>query len=119
MKKRNARRRLDEMRVWSGQPQLTHFKLKRISHKAYKAKWHLCHAYGYREDPRDPYTLLYDEHTDRREKVLRKNGHEEYYTKRYHLRFKAAGVATAHPHGETPAEGQESGKYGKWQRIRQ
>ncbi|MCM1079569.1 MAG: hypothetical protein NC344_07790, partial [Bacteroidales bacterium] len=42
VRKVRIRRRLEEMRVWEGKPQLTRMRLKSITTRAYKAKWHLC-----------------------------------------------------------------------------
>lgn len=84
-RKRAARRKLDEYRVWEGKPQLTRMKLRKIGLKAYKAKWHLVSRYGYYESD-EPYTLLYDRQT-RRRPVAGSFGSEEYYTKKYRLMF--------------------------------
>ncbi|MCM1148102.1 MAG: hypothetical protein NC344_09825, partial [Bacteroidales bacterium] len=42
VRKTRIQRRLEEMRVWEGKPQLTRMILKSITTRAYKAKWHLC-----------------------------------------------------------------------------
>lgn len=84
-KKLKLRRKLEEYRVWEGKPQLTRLKLKKITETAYKAKWYLVHHYGYYESD-EPYTVLYDSQTRRRPSVG-SFGSEEYYTKKYHLKF--------------------------------
>lgn len=74
------KRRLDELRVLSGLPQKTRFKLKSINHKAYKAKWYLEHRYGYFGMAGEAYALFYDGET-------RRCIHEKHYTEKYGLRF--------------------------------
>lgn len=79
-------RRMDELRVLSGQPQQTGFKFKSITRRAYAAKWYLCHRYGYYECEGEPYTLLYDGRTRRRPE-RGAVASEEYYARKYKLKF--------------------------------
>lgn len=74
------KRRMDELRVLSGLPQRTRFKLKSINSKAYQAKWYLEHRYGYFWVDGEAYTLFYDKET-------RRCRHEGYYSRKYGLRF--------------------------------
>lgn len=82
-------RRIEEMRVMSGQPQQTRIRLKTMPLRCYSAKWHLCRHYGYYECEGEPYTLLYDEKTRRRLNTRTRISSEEYYTKTYGLRFES------------------------------
>lgn len=81
-RKCKALRRIDEYRVWEGKPQRTRYRLRRITARAYKARWHLCRHYGYAEAEGEPYTLLYDGGTRR--------VREEYYVRKYKFDFKEA-----------------------------
>lgn len=82
-KKSLIKRRLDEYRVWEGKPQLTRMKLKSITTKSYKAKWHLIHNYGYVETD-EPYTLMFGTDTQRRNTG---KFSENYYSEVYNLKF--------------------------------
>lgn len=82
-RKRQAKRRIDEYRMWEGKPQLTNFRLRRMTQKAYKAKWYLMRRYGYLDDENDAYLLIAPPDNGRR--CLR----ERYYTERYRLKFTA------------------------------
>lgn len=75
-------RRIDELRFLSGQPQQTGHRFAATPQRIYKAKWCLCHKYAYRQDPADPYALLYTPATRR----IR----EQHYERRYGLRFRPA-----------------------------
>lgn len=79
-RKCRAKRRLDEWRVMEGKPQQTRFRLKRITQRAYKAKWSLMRRFGYREDPDDPYTLLYT-------REQRRSSREGEMNEKYKLKF--------------------------------
>lgn len=74
------KRRMDELRVLSGLPQRTRFKLKSINSKAYQAKWYLEHRYGYFGVEGEAYALFYDKET-------RRCRQEGYYSRKYGLRF--------------------------------
>lgn len=79
-------RRIDELRVLSGLPQRTRFKMKSMTNGAYKAKWNLIKRRGYIEST-DPYTLLCDGGTQRAPKCGNPRATEEYYARKYKLRF--------------------------------
>lgn len=76
------KRRTDELRYLSGQPQQTRFKFATITHRAYQAKWSLCKRYGYYQCEGEPYTLLYDEATHRLSERR-----EAHYTDKFRLQF--------------------------------
>lgn len=83
-------RKMDELRVMSGLPQKTKFKIKTITKKSYKAKWWLIKQYGYYACDGEPYTLLYDETTKRMPFHETKKHTERYYTEKYGLCFEKA-----------------------------
>lgn len=85
-KRWKATRRLDEMRMWNGEPQRTHFRMKAVTRRAYAAMWNLTNKYGYYFCEGEPYTLLYDEET-RRRPVGGGRGSEEFYKEKYKLKF--------------------------------
>ena len=85
------RRRMDELRILSGEQQRTGFRFGATTLRAYKAMHHLVHVYGYIRHPDEPYTLLYNEGTRRRivgPESNRRVGTEQYYEKKYHINFK-------------------------------
>ena len=82
-------RRLDELRVLSGQPQRTRFRFKAMPIRIYKAKWYLCRNYGYRNDPANIHVLLYGTDTRR--------VREAHYEKKYGLTFKPEGTCPRLP----------------------
>jgi len=79
-------RRLDEMRVWNGEPQRTRFRMKAVTRRAYAAMWNLMRKYGYYFCEGEPYTLLYDDDT-RRRPVGGGRGSEEFYAAKYGIEF--------------------------------
>ncbi len=83
------RRRMDELRVLSGQPQRTRFRFKAMPIRIYKAKWYLCRNYDYRNDPANIHVLLYGTDTRR--------VREAHYEKKYGLTFKPEGTCPRLP----------------------
>ena len=59
------RRRMDELRILSGQPQETRFRFKRMPRRCYKAIWHYVNHRGYFQVDGEPYSLYYDGQTRR------------------------------------------------------
>ena len=59
------RRRMDELRILSGQPQETRFRFKRMPLRCYKAIWHYVNHRGYFQVDGEPYSLYYDGQTRR------------------------------------------------------
>lgn len=91
-KRWKTRRKMDEYRVMCGQEQLTKHKIRKMTKRAYAAKYCLCKKYGYLMDDSDQYVLYYDSNTKR---VVGPtiDGHiryynEGYYSEKYHLIFK-------------------------------
>lgn len=83
-RKLKAKRKLEEMRVWEGKPQLTRMKIARIGNRAYSARRRLVREHGYIEDEDNLFTLYYDEDTERR---MKKPYDEAYYVERYKFKF--------------------------------
>lgn len=81
------RYRMDELRVMQGEPQRTRFRFKTRPIRTYKAMFHLCKTYGYLSSNKDSFTLLYNEHTQRRP-LDQGRGSERYYSDIYHIQFK-------------------------------
>lgn len=84
-------RRMDELRVLSGEPQRTGFVFKSLPTPVRKAKCHLAEAFGYVPDPGEPLTLRYTPDTIRRPHGRGGWATERYYTEKYGLAFKPAG----------------------------
>lgn len=59
------RRRMDELRVLSGQPQETRFRFRRMPHRCRKAIWYYVNRRGYFQVDGEPYSLYYDGQTRR------------------------------------------------------
>ncbi|MCD8282188.1 MAG: hypothetical protein LUC22_02920 [Prevotella sp.] len=78
-RRRKALFRLEYYRLWEGKPQETNLRLRHITRRAYMAQYKLCTRSGYKRDASDPYTLLYNAKTRRRD--------ETYYTKKYGIKF--------------------------------
>ncbi len=83
--KRRVLYRMEYYRLWEGKPQLTCLRLARMPHRVYAAAWALCKRYGYDWD-KQSFTLEITPGT-------RRNGKEEYFTKKYGLKFVGADVA--------------------------
>lgn len=91
VRKWKATFRRDELRVMSGEPQVTGFLFREMPLRASKARYNLLRNRGYKEDPEDLWTLRYDGGTRRSPKMKnRYYGSERYYAERYHFAFKAA-----------------------------
>lgn len=78
-KKLQLVRRMEEIRVSSGQPQQTGLRLRMIPLKVYKARWRLLNKKGYIEIIDEPYNFAYDGETERVK--------ESHYEKRYGFKF--------------------------------
>lgn len=74
-KKMQLVRRMEEMRVSSGQPQQTRLRLRTIPRHIYKARWRLLNKKGYIEILDEPYNFAYDGETERVNESL----HEKKY----------------------------------------
>lgn len=90
-RKLRAVRRMDELRLLSGEPQRTRLRFRELPNKVYHAKWHLLNKYGYEEDEWDAWTLVAGPATRRRPAEGR--GGESYYAGKYHLVFRAAAAS--------------------------
>ena len=77
--KRSRTRRMEELRVMSGLPQRTKFKIRMIPVKVYNVMWTLRKKYNYFFKT-DSATLYYDSQTNR-------NPNEQYYIDRYGIKF--------------------------------
>lgn len=80
-RKRKRTYREEELRVCEGKPQLTRLKLRTLPYRVYKAKHYLKGKYNYFGVEDEPYVLGYDGETKRRKDS------EDYYKKKYGLRF--------------------------------
>ena len=78
--------KMEELRVMQGEPQRTKFRIKTRPMRTYKAMFYLCKAYGYLTSDKDPFTLVYNERTQRRP-LDGGCGSERYYSDRYHIQF--------------------------------
>ncbi|EJW98546.1 hypothetical protein EVA_13347 [gut metagenome] len=91
IKKWKVRRRIDELRIMEGKPQRTRLRFRNMPKRTYAIVSHLVRTYGYIKSADDPYTLFYNGKTKRRivgPLSRRKVGTEQYYEKKYHLKFK-------------------------------
>ena len=62
------------------------FGIKTRPMRTYKAMFYLCKAYGYLTSDNDPFTLYFDQHTQRRP-LDGGCGSERYYMDKYHIIF--------------------------------
>lgn len=79
-RKWKRKRKLEILRVMSGLPQETKFRIRILPVRVKKAIWHLRTLYGYLQKEENSTTLFYDKETKRTKM-------EHLYTKRYGIRF--------------------------------
>ena len=81
----------ERLRIRWGLPQKTKLKIEKIPTRI-KSVRSLLRSYGYITFPDEPYTIYYDEQTNRcpAQHVMNGRQTEEYFAKRYSLTFKAA-----------------------------
>lgn len=85
-RKLRRKRIAETARVLGGQPQQTRMKLSLVPKRTHYAKGNLVSKYGYLRCDGEPYTLLYDGMTQRRQGM---RYDEDYYTYKYHIKFKS------------------------------
>lgn len=90
VEKQNRIRTMERFRINSGKCQKTSYRMRTMPKRAYHTAYALCVRRGYISTT-DPFTLFYDERTNRSiAENLRYNVRkytEDYYTKKYGLKF--------------------------------
>ena len=87
VRKWKLKRKLDELRLLEGKPQLTKFRIRTIPKRVTYARQRLIYNYGYYACEGDPYTLFYDKDTKRLKTAGDKKGTEGYFVNKYGFKF--------------------------------
>lgn len=87
LRRRKMTRRMEELRILGGQSQHTKMKFPVMPQRHYQVRWRLINKRCYLACEDDPFTLFYDEKTERLASRKKTRYTEEFFSKKYGFCF--------------------------------